>query len=315
LQILTSAQNTYATEEQIMSPDTYDAAKSDRIQGLEKLLTEAQDQVAGLNAELADCTKTKVEEDQSGEAKQKVDEFVHLQLQRIDALEQEVASSTNQLELASRAEEALQSQLEHLQERLGAGAYNPATTSVLSLSSNPASQDLAVRTGMLQCLRAENEALLAGARLTDDDRVPASSLERYKLELDEMHEQVRNTQKLGERRLEAFRQKAADLRGSVSALLGYNLDFKAEDQIRLTSIFAPSKAHALLFSIEAGAGSSARECKLIGDGEKGLSDAERRAYQFWVSERKCWPGFTASVLLEQYEAVTRGGKHLGIVSA
>jgi len=63
-----------------------------------------------------------------------------------DSLTAEIASLTSTIELLER--------------RVAAGEYNPETFKCLSLSINPSSQDLAVRTETLEALKRENQALL-----------------------------------------------------------------------------------------------------------------------------------------------------------
>lgn len=76
-------------------------------------------------------------------------------------------------------------------------------------------------------------------------------------------------------------------------------------RVRLTSVFAHSSNHHLLFdpAPTAEGVANSKELVLVGDGE-GLSDAERRSFQFWIADRRSIPCFLASLLLEHYENAT-----------
>jgi mitotic spindle assembly checkpoint protein MAD1 len=78
--------------------------------------------------------------------------------------------------------------------RVASGEYNPATERCIELKANPAAKEQAIRTKMLEDLRAENEALLERLRSVDRQPVPdkgmglvpRESFERLSREKEEM---------------------------------------------------------------------------------------------------------------------------------
>ena len=105
-----------------------------------------------------------------------ITEFVTLR-ETNNSLTAEIASLTSTIELLER--------------RVAAGEYNPETFKCLSLSINPSSQDLAVRTETLDALKRENQALLdqlAGG--TFGESVPRVSYDMVVKEKDEFQKQA-----------------------------------------------------------------------------------------------------------------------------
>ena len=71
------------------------------------------------------------------------------------------------------ANTTLDAEVNDLMRRVASGEYNPATERCIELKENPASRAMAVRTQMLEDLKAENKALLA--RLASADKGGAAS--------------------------------------------------------------------------------------------------------------------------------------------
>lgn len=127
--------------------------------------------------------------------------------------------------------ESLESQVERLQDQVGAGAFNPTTTRVLSFKDNPASLDLAIRTETLDGLKKENAALLEQVDKLNKSRVveeseqkeevvPRATYDNAVLATQQVNEELAQLQKAKMRLAEAFRVKAQEMREAVSALLG-----------------------------------------------------------------------------------------------
>lgn len=249
-----------------------------------------------------------------------------------------------ELSMSEKAKESLTIAIDRLSHLLGLGAYNPNSTKVLCLKDNPSDSDLSVRTSTLEGLRAENKALLArisianepkefsAATTGDSSTVPREVFDNQKKQLESLQHALDQKEKAQQRLREvsaisepvsnerdglnteqAFRAKAAELRNAVALLLGYKLDVKDSGQIRLSSVFANSTRHLLFESTITER--NTKIMRLVGDGQ-GLSETEARDYRFWVADRRSIPCFLASILLTQYDEVTRGGKHRkSIISA
>ena len=107
--------------------------------------------------------------------------------------------------------DSLASQVEQLEENQGIrGAYNPETTKILEFRDSPDRVEHAIRTGTLDRLRSENEALLrrignletSGVRssaTSDQDLVPKESLTTLQAEIERLKTAVSQKDKMLQR--------------------------------------------------------------------------------------------------------------------
>ncbi|KAL7411993.1 spindle assembly checkpoint component Mad1 [Mrakia frigida] len=226
---------------------------------------ELRRQVEGLNREITD--------------------FVTLR-ETNDSLTAEIASLTSTIELLER--------------RVAAGEYNPETFKCLSLSINPSSQDLAVRTETLDALKRENQALLdqlAGG--TFGESVPRVSYDMVVKEKEEF-------QKQAEKRLlrlkEVFKAKSQEFLDTLYSLLGYRINFSDNGDVRMNSTYAPKGKSGLTFrftSQEGHFGTMQATGAMMTSSIEALRD-------FWVTQRQDIPCFLAAVTLELYDLTTTG---------
>lgn len=264
----------------------------------------------------------------------------------------EIDTLRNENALMEKEIEALELQNDRLTYDHGNGHYDPKTTKVLELRSNPDLVEHAVRTSTLERLKEENKVLLE--RVADLEKlkgsmgenvgksgaamVPRESFMNVQAELDASQAVVRQKETMEDRLKQvcpfpiflpwldfvsfliyfsalprqAFSAKADEFRKAVLALLGYRLDFLSSGRVKVSSIYAPNKDHSLLFSSASG---GVGTMELVGAGSDGtLSDEVRRQVRFWVGERQSIPGFLASLTLTMFEDTTKGGS-AGFVSS
>lgn len=130
-------------------------------------------------------------------------EFLDDARSRIASLEAEVASLQGTIDQLSSANTALDAEVSDLMRRVASGEYDTRKERVIEFKANPAAKVHAIRTQVLEDLRAENEALLAKlatststamstsdgeARGQGDGAVPRESWERLVKEKTEMEQ-------------------------------------------------------------------------------------------------------------------------------
>ena len=249
----------------------------------------------------------------------------------IDQLLRDIALRTTQAELSelTLAVESLEAQVDTLSLALGRGEYDISSTKVVSLSSNPAAEDLAIRTETLDRLKEENRILLERLQNQEenprgtlhtssistpqkkshfpseetDDSVPRATFVNLQAEKDELLLKIEQAEKSRSRLKEIFARTAQELRDACRSLFGYRLEPLENGRIKLTTVFGGSE-YFLIFG-PGTTGSS--KFQLVGGNENFVtSQRVQTGLNFWMAERNCVPGFLASLTLELFEESTRG---------
>ncbi|RVD82947.1 uncharacterized protein DFL_007355 [Arthrobotrys flagrans] len=289
---------TYSTEEEVMMAGNYDDQKSQRIEELERLLGEHKHEINALTRQLQERDIARTADLQGLEEgldyKRSIDQFQ----ERIDSLHKELETSKQAHQIASVEIKALQKQLE--------ASEATSRMRVLQLKDNPAARHEVTKLETLRVLREENQALLAqlegqpgGARF-----VPISTLERSRLDVQEMEALVAEKEKRMARLKEMWSKKALEFRQAVYSLLGYEVDFQPNGRVKVTSMFHRSDLYGgvdtgIVFDGEQGT------MKLCGGPNSQFAREIRNQLKFYVEERKEIPCFLAALTMEGYEKTTR----------
>jgi mitotic spindle assembly checkpoint protein MAD1 len=166
------------------------------------------------------------------EYKQKIEHAYHS-----EANQSRIQSLTLELESLRSEREALRSELVELQDRiadyenkLGSGHYNPNTTRILQLMSNPEHEEFAIRKTLLDSLKNENAALRGSFTST----IPIESYNTLQIEYVNTQNLVAEKEKKIDRLKSIFQQTALEFREAVLGLLGYQVQV-APNVVRLSS--------------------------------------------------------------------------------
>ncbi|KAK6330145.1 coiled-coil domain-containing protein mad1 [Orbilia blumenaviensis] len=289
---------TYSTEEAVMMSGNYDDQKSQRIEELERLLGEHKNEIDALSRQLQErdiARNTDLQRlEENVDHKRSFDQFQ----EKIDSLNKELEASKNAYKLVAVEMNALEKQL--------AASEATSRMRILQLRDNPAARHEVTKAETLRVLRDENKALLAqlegqpgGTRF-----VPISTLERSRLDLQEMEALVAEKEKRMARLKEMWSKKALEFRQAVYSLLGYEVDFQPNGKVKVTSMFHRSDLYGgvdtgIVFDGEQGT------MKLCGGPSSQFAREIRNQLKFYVEERKEIPCFLAALTMEGYEKTTR----------
>ncbi|KAK6505307.1 coiled-coil domain-containing protein mad1 [Arthrobotrys musiformis] len=289
---------TYSTEEEVMMAGNYDDQKSQRIEELERLLGEHKNEIDALTRQLQerDVART-IDPQRPGEGldyKRNVNQYQ----ERIDTLHRELETSKQAHKLAVVEIKALQKQL--------AASETTSRMRVLQLKDNPVARHEVTKMETLRVLREENKALLAQLEGQQGGTkfVPISTLERSRLDVQEMEALVAEKEKRMTRLKEMWSKKALEFRQAVYSLLGYEVDFQPNGRVKVTSMFHRSDLYGgvdtgIVFDGEQGT------MKLCGGPNSQFAREIRNQLKFYVEERKEIPCFLAALTMEGYEKTTR----------
>lgn len=135
-------------------------------------------------------------------------------------------SGTSEAVLAekSAAVQRLEERVEELEERLGEGIYNPLTTRILQLESNPALTHMHSKLGKLKALHAENIQLRQQA--SGGGGVPVESLRALEDDLEQMRKELQSRETSISRLKQVFQAKISGFRRFVAEGLGYSVDMQ-----------------------------------------------------------------------------------------
>ncbi|KAK6342603.1 coiled-coil domain-containing protein mad1 [Orbilia javanica] len=289
---------TYSTEEEVMMAGNYDDQKSQRIEELERLLGEHKNEINALTRQLQERDIARAADLQRlEEGLDHRRSTVQFQ-ERIDSLYKELEISKQAHKMASVEIKALQKQL--------AASEATSRMRVLQLKDNPAARHEVTKLETLRVLREENKALLAQLEGQPGGTkfVPISTLERSRLDVQEMEALVVEKEKRMTRLKEMWSKKALEFRQAVYSLLGYEVDFQPNGRVKVTSMFHRSDLYGgvdtgIVFDGEQGT------MKLCGGPNSQFAREIRNQLKFYVEERKEIPCFLAALTMEGYEKTTR----------
>ncbi|KAF3278762.1 coiled-coil domain-containing protein mad1, variant 4 [Orbilia oligospora] len=222
---------TYSTEEEVMMAGNYDDQKSQRIEELERLLGEHKLEINALTRQLEERDIARTADAQKLEEGLDYQRSVVQFQERVDTLHKELETSKQAYKIATIEIQALQKQL--------MASEATSRMRVLQLKDNPAARHEVTKKETLRVLREENKALLAQLEGQPGGTkfVPISTLERSRLDVQEMEALVAEKEKRMTRLKEMWSKKALEFRQAVYSLLGYEVDFQPNGRVKVTSMF------------------------------------------------------------------------------
>jgi hypothetical protein len=226
----------------------------------------------------------------------------------------ELDELTDAKEMLKMEVDSLQLQVHRLERDLGRGEFNPSTTQVLCPEGSPVEVEQAIRSSMLEGLKAENGALLKqisklekGLKPTEEDQessgslVPRESLVSSQQEIERLQAEVARQIKARERLCEMYRETTATYKRAIWDILGYSLEAVANGEFRLrsalkdesssTMLFVPGKADGGHFEFKPNPNSSFHQSSLVVN-----------LYDHWVHHHHSIPGFTAALTLDLFKS-------------
>ncbi|KAF3905385.1 hypothetical protein ABW21_db0205101 [Orbilia brochopaga] len=192
---------TYSTEEAVMMAGNYDDQNSQRIEELEKLLSEHKSEIDALTKQLQEREAERV----AGLAQVAASDWKSSYQEDFEYAKRKLKSLQDELDQSQQAHQLALVEIKALQKQLVA-AETISRMRVLQLKDNPAVRHEATKAEALHVLREENKALLAqlegqpgGVKL-----VPIGTLERSRLDVKEMEALVAEKDKRMLRLKEVF---------------------------------------------------------------------------------------------------------------
>ncbi|KAK8236930.1 spindle assembly checkpoint component MAD1 [Phyllosticta capitalensis] len=302
-------------EESEFRPETFDAAKTNRIRELEDLVSSHRAEIATLNADLSALEELarKGGHDTSVGSKRARDESDD---ERIGELRRKNRKLQDELHKLSTDKKALETELKAQSKQLSSlKASNRAR--VLELRSNPTADAEALKLATVRTLREENKALLAQleGQLADAEEnatVPLATLNAARDEIAELRRTLASREKSTLRYKQIYAAKALEFKEAVASILGWELEFMPNGRVRCTSLYYPGNTNS-----PDGSGSGSKN-SIVFDGENGtmkvsggpqsvFANEIRGQIEFWVEQRKEIPCFLAQLTLDFWEATTRAG--------
>jgi mitotic spindle assembly checkpoint protein MAD1 len=291
-------------EEREMQPETFDAAKSERIKELEDLVDQYRTEIDALQKEFNSLEKpvpattgqkrprdTDEDDERVGELRRK-----NRQLQDdLDALQKK-------MKLVESEYKAQHSQLKKLKES--------SRTRVLELKSNPTADAEALKLSTVRTLREANAQLLEQLEngRTPPSTVPLATLDAAKDELEELKAQLSSSAKKITRLKQIWTAKSLEFREAVASILGWKLDFMPNGRVKVTSMFKPADEegeNSIIFDGENGT------MKVSGGEQSVFAGEIRDQIVYWVEGRKEIPCFLSALTLEFWERGPGGQTMMG----
>ncbi|WAQ87720.1 hypothetical protein PtA15_8A626 [Puccinia triticina] len=325
IHMLNEQLKSYTTEEKSLCDGAnYDQQKDAQMVQLKELLDSHQDELARVQREAADLRQqlhaqsgrspsvATTAESRNTEKGPALTTSLSEQIDRNEELEMELDELTDANEMLKLEVDSLQLQVHRLERDLGRGEYNPSTTQVLCPEGSPVEVEQAIRSSMLESLRAENGALLKqisklekGIKPSGDEvsesLVPRESLVTSRKEIERLEAEVARQIKARERLCEMYRETTATYKRAIWEILGYSLEAVANGEFRLrsalkdesssTMLFVPGKADGGQFEFKPNPNSSFHQSSLVVN-----------LYDHWVHHRHSIPCFTAALTLDLHKS-------------
>lgn len=284
-------------EEREMQPDSYDAAKSQRIAELEALVDEHRKELDMLQKEFAAIEKlTPVSTPTTGQKRalptDETDERVGELRRKNRQLTDDLSELEKKLKLIQTEYKAQHSQLKKLKES--------TRTRVLELKSNPTADAEALKLSTVRTLRAANTQLLAQLEQQQPPpkTVPFATFEAAQDEMEELRHSLASSEKKQTRLKQIWAAKSLEFREAVASILGWKLDFMPNGRVKVTSMFKPADdegENSIVFDGENGT------MKVSGGEQSVFAGEIRDQIVYWVEGRKEIPCFLAALTLEFWE--------------
>jgi mitotic spindle assembly checkpoint protein MAD1 len=285
-------------EEREMKPETYDAAKAQRISALEALLDEHRAELTTVQQELAAIEKPAVPSagQKRAHSPEQDDERIGELRRKNREQADELATLQKKQKLLESEYRAQHSQLKKLKES--------SRTRVLELKANPTADAEALKLRTVRTLREANAQLLAQVESSQTGpashaTIPFATLAAAHDELAELRAQLASSEKKITRLKTIWTAKSLEFREAVASILGWKLDFMPNGRVKVTSMFKPADDDAensIVFDGENGT------MKVSGGERSAFAEAIRDQIVYWVEGRKEIPCFLAALTLEFWEA-------------
>jgi mitotic spindle assembly checkpoint protein MAD1 len=281
-------------EEREMQPDTFDAAKSERIKELEDLVDQYRKEIDALQKEFNSLEKPAAAT--TGQKRQRDtaedDERVGELRRKNRQLQDDLNALQKKMKLVESEYKAQHSQLKKLKES--------SRTRVLELKSNPTADAEALKLSTVRTLREANAQLLDQLEngRTPPSTVPLAMLDATKDELEELKAQLSSTEKKIVRLKQIWAAKSLEFREAVASILGWKLDFMPNGRVKVTSMFKPADEegeNSIIFDGENGT------MKVSGGEQSVFAGEIRDQIVYWVEGRKEIPCFLSALTLEFWE--------------
>ena len=282
-------------EEHEMQPDSYDAAKSQRITELEALVDEHRKELDTLQKEFNSIEKLTSTPTAGSKRPLETDEND----ERVGELRRKNRQLNDDLEALKKKQKVIEteykaqhSQLKKLKES--------SRTRVLELKSNPTADAEALKLSTVRTLRDANVQLLAQLEKNQPPpkTVPFSTFEAAQDEMEELRHSLASSEKKQTRLKQIWAAKSLEFREAVASILGWKLDFMPNGRVKVTSMFKPAdedNENSIVFDGENGT------MKVSGGEQSEFAGEIRDQIVYWVEGRKEIPCFLAALTLEFWE--------------
>lgn len=281
-------------EEREMQPESFDAAKSERIKELETSVDQYRKEMDILQKEfnaveqplsVAAGLKRPLESDENEE---RVGEL----RRRNRQLQDDLNTLQKKMKLIEAEYKAQHSQLKKLKES--------SRTRVLELRSNPTADAEALKLSTVRTLREANAQLLDQLEnhQSPPSTVPTAILDATRDEMDELKTQLASSEKKIVRLKQIWTAKSLEFREAVASILGWKLDFMPNGRVKVTSMFKPADEegeNSIVFDGENGT------MKVSGGEQSVFAGEIRDQIVYWVEGRKEIPCFLSALTLEFWE--------------
>lgn len=169
---------------------------------------------------------------------------------------------------------------------------------ILELKDNPVSRYRWTNEKMVELLRSENDDLLNGV-LAEYKKVPLSSYERLKSDIEIEKRKVAKTAKMMQRLKDKYNQGIKRFVEIVYKVLGYKLEFVTEWRIRIIPRLAKECSVCLDMSDINDVRMNRRNIQRLDDGQGGK--IVENLMKFWIIDKRELSCFFSSLNLELYE--------------
>jgi chromosome segregation ATPase len=282
-------------DEREMQPDTFDAAKSERIKELEDLVDQYRKEIDALQKEFNSLEKqpaTPAAGQKRSLDSEDNDERLGELRRKNRQLQDDLTTLQKKQKVIEAEYKAQHSQLKKLKES--------SRTRVLELKSNPTADAEALKLSTVRNLREANAQLLAQLDNAQPppSTVPLSSLDAVRDELEELRTDLASSNKKIQRLKQIWTAKSLEFREAVASILGWKLDFMPNGRVKVTSMFKPADEdgeNSIVFDGENGT------MKVSGGEQSVFAGEIRDQIVYWVEGRKEIPCFLSALTLEFWE--------------
>lgn len=222
----------------------------------------------------------------------------------------QVAAAEAQARAAQAEVENLEQQIALLEERVARGEYNPATTKVLHLRSNPEAElHRVAQESRIAELESENDALKSNVQRLEAAAGGGESgglrVAQLEGEGNLLRRRLAEAQKAADRLQKVFTRQIATFRDAIKGLFGYAVEMSSDPNVkefRAQFVLRPQ------FADEAGAELAFR---MLPDGRIAFMKTEyatrrlSREVETFVERYKSIPAFTANLTMENFQRQTQ----------